>query len=84
MILKLKILTLVYLIGLYWIKSKTFYLVNLLTFYFIKASNSALGVVILPSFCSFNINIILAYSLLIIKAIKVIWVSISLIIVRKA
>ena len=53
-------------------KSKTPYLVKLLTFYFIKASNSTLGVVILPSFHSFNTSTILAYSLLIIKAINVI------------
>ena len=80
-ILKLKILTLVYLIGSYQIKLKTFYLVKPLTFYFIKASNSALGVVILPSFHSFNISTILAYSLLIIKAILVL---IPLIILKKA
>jgi hypothetical protein len=60
-----------------------FYLVKLSTFYFIEALNGALGVVILPSFYSLNVSAILAYSLLVIKAIKVIWVSISLII-RKA
>ena len=71
-ILKLKILILVYLIGSYWIKLKTSYLVKPLTFYFVKASNSTLGVVILSSFHSFNANTILACSLLVIKAIKVI------------
>ena len=39
---------------------------------------------ILPSFRSFNASAISAYSLLIIKAIRVIWVSVSLIVVRKA
>ena len=53
-------------------KLKTFYLVKLLTSCFIKALNSTLGVVILPSFYSFDVSTILAYSLLIIKAIKVI------------
>ena len=72
MILKLKILILAYLTGFYWIKLKTPYLVKLSTFYFIKALNSALGVVILPSFYNFNISTILAYSLLIIEAINVI------------
>jgi hypothetical protein len=65
-------------------KLKTPRLIKLLTSYFIKASNSTLGAVILPSFYSFNISAILAYSLLVKKAIKVIWVLISLIIVRKA
>ena len=83
-ILELKILTLVYLIGSYWIKLKTFYLVKPSTSCFIKALNSTLEVVILSSFYSFNVNTIFAYSLLIIKAIKVVWVLISLIIVKKA
>ena len=50
-------------------KVKTPRLVKLLTSYFIKALNSTLGVVILPSFRSFNASTILAYSLLIIKII---------------
>ena len=49
---------------------KTFYLVNLLTSYFIKALNSILKVVILPSFYSFKDSIILACFLFIIKVIK--------------
>ena len=53
-------------------KLKTSYLVKLLTFCFVEALNSALGVVILPSFYSFNVSTISAYSLLVIKAIKVI------------
>ena len=68
-ILKLKILILVYLIGSYWIKLKTLCLVKPSTSYFIEASNGTPGVVILPSFCSFNVSAILAYSLLIIKVI---------------
>ena len=70
MIFKLKILTLIYLIGFYWIKLKTPCLVNPLTFYFIKALNSTLEIVILPSFYSFKASAILAYSLFIIKIIK--------------
>ena len=65
-------------------ESKTLYLVKPLTSCFVKALNSALGVIILPSFYGFNISTILAYSLLIIKAIKVILVLIPLIILRKA
>ena len=83
-ILKLKILILIYLIGSYQIKLKTPYLVKPSTSYFVKALNSTLGVVILPSFYSFNTSAIFIYSLFVIKAIKVIQVSISLIIVRKA
>ena len=70
MIFKLKILILVYLIGSHWIKLKTFYLVNLLTFCFVKALNSILKVIILPSFCSLKANAILACFLLIIKVIN--------------
>ena len=84
MILELKILILVYLTEFYWIKLKTPCLVKPLTSCFVEALNGTLGVVILPSFYSFNVNIILAYSLLIIKAIKVILVLIPLIILRKA
>ena len=84
MIFELKILILVYLTGFYWIKLKTLYLVKLLTSCFVEALNGALEVVILPSFCSFNVSIILAYSLLVIKAIEVILVLIPLIILRKA
>jgi hypothetical protein len=53
-------------------KVKDFYLVKPSTFCFIEALNGALGVIILPSFHSFNISAISAYSLLVIKAIKVI------------
>ena len=70
MIFKLKILTLVYLIKSYWIKLKTLYLVNFLTSCFIKALNSILKVIILPSFYSFKVSVILACSLLVIKVIK--------------
>ena len=71
-ILKLKILILVCLTGSYWIKLKTFYLVKPLTSCFVEALNGTLGVVILPSFYSFNVSTIFIYSLLVIKAIKVI------------
>ena len=69
--LKLKICIPKYLLGLYYTNLKTFFVIRPSIFCYWDFLNGPPGVVIILSFCSFRDSSILAYSLWVIKAIKI-------------
>jgi len=77
--LKLKIQTLIYLMGSNSIKLKTLLIINPFISYFCEASNNTSKIIILFSFCNFNESFILIFFLFIIKIIKILFLSIIII-----
>ena len=71
--LKLKIQTLIYLMGSNSIKLKTLLIINPFISYFCETSNNTSKIVILLSFYNFNKSFILIFFLFIIKIIKILF-----------